>query len=78
MSDNIKSILCMPPNDSYYVAGKAGITKIDDYMEDLGEYGIKWYRIYQGDFVIAKVNALHVQEVDFIKPVATQDDKLGR
>ena len=77
MPNNIKSILCMPPNDSLYTVGRMGITKIDEDTENLGKYAIKWYCVYKDDFMFVKVNALHIQEVDFVKPVTPQDSKLG-
>ncbi len=70
MSDNIDWVTgsgCNDGSSTYHRVGNMGITKIDDHEEILGTYSIKWYRIYKGDVVVSKMNALYVAEVGFVR-----------
>lgn len=43
--------------------GFNGVTRIEEFTENLGTYGITWFNIYKGDHQTEKMNALAVASV---------------
>ncbi len=46
-----------------YAVGKCGVTAIEPEMMDLGAYGIAWFRVMEGDKLLARINATLVKAV---------------
>jgi len=49
--------------DWAYTLGVNGVTKIERSVENLGEYGIAWFDVYQGEKLYVSVNAKTVARV---------------
>lgn len=48
-----------------YIVGHAPVTKIEAREQNLGTYGIMWFDVFNGETIIASMNALHVASVAY-------------
>lgn len=48
-----------------WAVGYDGVTRIEETTENLGTYGITWFEIFKEDKKIAKLNALHTEQVKY-------------
>ena len=48
--------------------GVNGVTRIEEYEENLGDHGLLWLEIYKGDVLYQRFNARHVAEVHYFPP----------
>lgn len=48
-----------------FQVGYNGVTRIDEYEQNLGTYSIIWYEVYGEKGRLAKLNALHMAAVEY-------------
>ena len=42
-----------------------GVTHIEEVNANHGTYGITWYHVWAGSIMLAKLNALHILQVQY-------------
>ena len=50
---------------SVFLVGSDGVTEIMSREENLGEYGIRWFDVFEGRRLVASMNARFVAEVHY-------------
>ena len=72
MSDKrILSILCLHPNDSYYICGQQRVTRITYETVNYGDHGIGQYNVYKDDQLFATVMHRAIAEINYVQEPAS-------
>lgn len=48
-----------------YLVGHGSVTSIETNEQNLGTYGIVWFNVFNGETLIASMNAMHVASVSY-------------
>jgi hypothetical protein len=59
----ILSVSTMGDGYASWDVGKLGVTHITPYMENGQEAGVPWLAIYEGDWLVHRVNAAAIESV---------------
>ena len=51
--------------------GFDGVTRIEEYMQNLGDHGVLWFDVYHGDTLVKRFGARHVAEIHYETEEAT-------
>lgn len=55
-------------DESSWATGLARVTKIEPYEENGHCAAVTWFKIWRGDHLVARVNAMHVECITYEEP----------